>query len=115
MRALFLSMLVAAAGCAPVATSAPLPDVVLPASDGPPRQLAEIARAAPFTVVVFFAADCPVQRAHDARLRELFERYRARGVAMIAVDSEATAAPAIDRRTRRVPTRSQSSRIPRAS
>jgi hypothetical protein len=54
-------------------------------------------RGAPFTVVVFFSADCPCQRAHDGRLRDLFARYRPRGVGMVAVDAEATATPAGDR------------------
>jgi peroxiredoxin len=46
---------------------------------------------AAFTVLVFFSADCDCQRAHDARLRELYLRYRGRGVDLLAVDSEVAA------------------------
>ena len=41
-----------------------------------------------FTVLVFFSAGCDCQTAHDARLGALAERYRGRGVALFAVDSE---------------------------
>ncbi|APR83018.1 Hypothetical protein A7982_08367 [Minicystis rosea] len=49
-----------------------------------------------FTVVTFFSASCPCQRAHDDRLRALFDRYHARGVDFVAVDAEADAAPSRD-------------------
>ncbi len=73
-----------------------LPEAALPGSDGAPRRIADLARGAPFTVVTFFSADCPCQRAHDARLREMAARYGARGVAFVAVDAESTATPAGD-------------------
>ncbi len=41
------------------------------------------------TVLVFFSSECPVQKAHDARLRELMAAYQGRGVAFAAVVSEA--------------------------
>jgi hypothetical protein len=43
------------------------------------------------TVLVFFDSDCPVQKAHDARLRELVETYGPREVAFYAVVSDAGA------------------------
>jgi hypothetical protein len=100
-------LLVALAGCA----SAPrplsgLPGVALPGSDGAPHRLDVLARGAPFTVVTFFSAACPCQRAHDARLLDLYARYAPRGVAFVSVDAEATASLALDReeaRARRYP------------
>jgi len=41
-----------------------------------------------FVVLTFFSASCPCQKSHDARLRELFARYRPRAVAFYAIDSE---------------------------
>jgi hypothetical protein len=55
--------------------------------EGAPTLEALTARA-PLTVFVFFSADCPVQKAHDARLREIATVYRERGVAFVAVSSE---------------------------
>jgi peroxiredoxin len=103
MRAPLLALAAAIAGCAPPSPAvpatrpAPIPDLALPGSDGAPHRLADLVRAAPLTIIVFFSADCPCQRAHDARLRDLFAAYRPRGVDLVAVDSEATAAPAADR------------------
>jgi peroxiredoxin len=71
--------------------------VALPGTDGAPRRLTDLARQAPFTVIVFFSAGCPCQRAHDARLRELHALYGGRGVQLVAVDSEAGATVAADR------------------
>ena len=97
-RALALAALLALAGCAGRG-SAPVrvPDLALPGSDGAVHQLSAIVRSAPFTVIVFFSADCPCQRAHDPRLRELSAQYRPRGVRVVAVDAEATATLASDR------------------
>jgi peroxiredoxin len=88
----------ALAACGVPAKSGPpaLPDRSLPATDGASRSLAELTRAAPLTVVVFFSADCACQRAHDARLRELHAAYRPRGVQFVAVDAEATSSPTRD-------------------
>jgi len=48
---------------------------------------------APFTVVEFFSAHCPCQRAHDPRLREIYDAFSPRGVKFVAVDTEAGASP----------------------
>lgn len=50
--------------------------------------LVDLARDARLTVLVFFSSHCPCQRAHDARLVALAERWAPRGVALIAVASE---------------------------
>jgi len=43
--------------------------------------------------LVFFSARCPCQRAHDARLVALAERWAPRGVPFVAVASEAGLGP----------------------
>jgi|HubBroStandDraft_6_1064221.scaffolds.fasta_scaffold768636_2 hypothetical protein len=102
-----LCVLLALPGCAPAPRPPPgLPTLALPGSDGAPHRLDLIARGAPFTVVTFFSASCPCQRAHDARLLDLSARYGPRGVAFVSVDAEATASLALDRdeaRARRYP------------
>ena len=64
------------------------------------------AKGARFTVIEFFSTDCPVQKAHDLRLIELYRRYRPRGVQFFAVDSEVVASSrhdAIERQARGYP------------
>jgi peroxiredoxin len=83
-------------GCTPppVQTSlAPATGIVLVNEHGRDVPLAPMVGEAPFTVIEFFSAHCPCQRAHDARLRELFETYSPRGVKFLAIDSEDGASP----------------------
>ncbi|MEO5730151.1 MAG: redoxin family protein [Byssovorax sp.] len=92
-RALLLVFMAALASCAPPPRApSGLPQATLLTSGGA-RQLAEIVRPGRVTVIVFFSADCPCQAAHDARLRDLSAAYAARGVDILAVDSEAGASP----------------------
>jgi len=92
----------APAACAPAARAPSVPSVALTGDSGPidARALVE---GAPYTVITFFSAHCPTQAAHDARLVALYERYAARGVRFVAVDSERDASLARDdaERTRR--------------
>lgn len=87
------SALLAAAACAPrptaaaTTTAADVAAVPLEAPGGPTTLGAELG-AAPITVVTFFSAHCPCQRAHDPVLRALYTRYAGRGVRFVAVDSE---------------------------
>jgi hypothetical protein len=53
-------------------------------------------RSTRLTVIEFFSAHCPCQERHDARLRDLASAYGPRGVAFVAVDSEADATLARD-------------------
>lgn len=53
-----------------------------------PDRVQSLARGAPLTVITFFSAHCPCQRAHDERLRELHDAYAPRGVRFVAVDVE---------------------------
>lgn len=70
----------------------------LPASltgvDGKSLSLADLARRAPFTVIVFVSATCPCTAAHQERLEDLEAAYRPRGVQLVAVDSEVGTTPA---------------------
>ena len=89
--ALFPLVFTAIAACSPPPRApSRLPDATLLASDGQ-RSLAELVQPGRVTVIEFFSADCPCQAAHDDRLRELAAAYRARGVDVYAVDSEAGA------------------------
>lgn len=61
---------------------------------------------AQLTVLVFFSPNCPCQRAHDARLVALAERFSERAVAVRAVASEADLSArdlAAERQLRRYP------------
>lgn len=93
-KALFLLFAASLAACTPPPRPpSHLPEATLLASDGAHR-LGEIVKPGRVTVIVFFSADCPCQAAHDARLRDLSAAYAARGVDIVAVDSEAGASPA---------------------
>lgn len=100
MRAVHLvlscSFLLAACGGAHAGSAAPTSAAASPAvaksttlrgEDGDVA-LAELVKRAPYTVLLFFSHECPVQKAHDARLRELASAYAPRGVAFVAVSSE---------------------------
>lgn len=61
-----------------------------------PHDVFELARGAPFTVVTFFSAHCPCQRAHDVRWKEIFAEVAPRGVRFVFIDAEVDASPAFD-------------------
>jgi len=95
MRSLALTLLVLLAGCAP--TTAPhVPSVALPSTHGGVEAFPANLSQAPWTVLVFFSADCPCFSAHEARLAELARAYGPRGVRFLLVDSELDASLARD-------------------
>jgi hypothetical protein len=104
-------LVVACSGRARTGAPAASASVVAPANlalrDDAGKDESIEARAArsPHTVLVFFSSECPVQKAHDARLRELMNAYQARGVAFAAVVSEVGVDMAAEREEakRRVP------------
>ena len=61
----------------------------------------EAVKAAPFTVLSFFAAGCPIQKAHDARLKGYYAELAPRGVAFFAIDAEADSSLEVDEREAR--------------
>jgi peroxiredoxin len=71
-----------------------VPDVSLATDLGELYALRARAAQSRALVITFFSADCPTQRAHDARLRELYGRYRPQGVEFVAIDAEAGASRA---------------------
>lgn len=83
------ALVVSLAGCAralgPGQTIAP---TELAGTDGSAHEIPSHEPGAGLTVVVFFAAHCPCQEAHDARMIDLHARYHSRGVDFVAVDSE---------------------------
>src|SRR5262249_27066641 len=95
----WLALSLVALACSPATPPARLPvaePLVLPGSDGVTHDLrAEVARAR-LTVFVFYSRACPCLRVHEARLHELADAYRPRGVAVLLVDSEVGAEPAVD-------------------
>ena len=74
--------------CAPARTP-DVPNSRFPGTDGASHPIVD--PGAKFTVIEFFSAHCPCQAEHDERLRELAKRYRAHGIAFVAIDSEADA------------------------
>jgi hypothetical protein len=94
-RAALLASLVAngfacAGKAGPPPKTATAPEVVLH-SDSADAPLDELVHRGRLTVLLFFSAECPVQKAHDARTRELASLYEAKGVTFAAVVSEAGA------------------------
>jgi peroxiredoxin len=55
---------------------------------GRDEQLSSRTARSNLTVLLFFSSDCPVQKAHDGRIRELAQTYGSRGVSFYAVVSE---------------------------
>jgi hypothetical protein len=92
-RALLLPIAALLAACA--RSAAPhVPAVVLESTRGQVETFPATLAAAPWTVLVFFSADCPCFRAHEARLAELVRAYEPQGVRFILVDSEVGASVA---------------------
>lgn len=83
--------------CAPSATPvARVPETTLVGPHGEPVALRRAAEGARLTVLVFFSRHCHCLDAHDGRIRELAQAYRAQGVSFAMVDSEVGASPAGD-------------------
>jgi hypothetical protein len=61
-----------------------------------PHDVQALTRGAPLTVVTFFSAHCPCQRAHDGRWKEIFAETSPRGVRFVFIDAEPDASPAFD-------------------
>jgi peroxiredoxin len=89
LLSLFISACGSGAGVKSATTSTPAPvTVALRDDSGHEDTLGSRVAQSKLTVLFFFSSDCPVQKAHDARIRELAAAYRERGVAFYAVISE---------------------------
>jgi thiol-disulfide isomerase/thioredoxin len=73
-----------------------VPELSLVTSDGVAWSWNRDISSSRFTIIEFFSADCPVQKSHDHRLIQLYERYRSQGVKIVVVDSESAASPGRD-------------------
>jgi hypothetical protein len=90
LRAIALAIVVAA--CATSCASHPSPPLHAQVS----HDVFELARGAPLTVITFFSAHCPCQRAHDARWKEIIAELAPRGVRFVFIDAETDASPTFD-------------------
>jgi thiol-disulfide isomerase/thioredoxin len=84
-------LLICIAGCGggnrPLAIGSAAPDFALPGADGKTHTLAEYA-ASPVLAVVFTCNHCRASQLYEARLRKLDEDYRAKGVRLVAINSD---------------------------
>ena len=71
------------------------PDFALPATDGKTYRLADFV-AAPVLVVCFSCNHCPYVIGNEAREKAFVEKYRGRGVAYVAINSNDVQAHAED-------------------
>jgi peroxiredoxin len=73
----------------------PAPDFALPGVDGQIHRLADYA-ASPVLVIVFTCNHCPIAQMYEQRLMRLYEDYRDKGVAMVAIQPNAPEALRLD-------------------
>jgi peroxiredoxin len=74
-----------------------VPALALLGSDGESHDLERALATSRATVITFFSATCPCQRAHDERLRALHAKYAPVGVNIVAIDSEADSSIEVDK------------------
>jgi peroxiredoxin len=72
-----------------VAIGAAVPDFTLPDADGKEHSLASL-KGSKGTVLIFVATKCPISNAYNERMRKLAADYRARGVNVVGINSNAT-------------------------
>ena len=70
------------------------PDFSLQGIDGKRHTLADYS-ASPVLAVVFTGNSCPVSQQYEARIRQLHEDYRGKGVSVVAINPNAPAAMAL--------------------
>lgn len=73
---------------APPAIGATLEDFTLPDADGKELSLSSL-KGENGTVLIFVATKCPVSNAYNERMEKLAEDYKARGIAVIGINSNA--------------------------
>lgn len=69
----------------------PAPDFALPGTDGKIHKLSEYA-GTPVLVVLFTSVHCPVAQMYEGRIQKLYDDYRNRGVAFVAINPDNAAA-----------------------
>lgn len=78
-----------------LAIGSPAPDFSLPGVDGKTHKLSDYA-ASPILVVVFTCNHCPIAQMYEQRIQQLEQDYRARGVAVVAIQPNDPKAIRID-------------------
>lgn len=73
----------------------PAPDFNLPGVDGKMHKLSDYA-SSPVLVVVFTCDHCPIAQMYEQRIEKLYEDYRGRGVAVVAIQGNDPQALTID-------------------
>ena len=69
-----------------LALGSPAPDFTLPGVDGKNHSLRDYADS-PVLAVVFTCNTCPASQLYEARLQQLHDGYRAKGVAVVAINA----------------------------
>ncbi len=77
----------------PIGSAAP--DFALPGVDGKIHRLADYA-ASPVLAIVFTCNHCPIAQLYEQRIMRLYEEYRDKGVAVVAIQPNAPEALRID-------------------
>jgi peroxiredoxin len=78
-----------------LAIGSPAPDFALPGVDGRTHSLADYASAHALAVV-FACNHCPASQLYEGRLRQLYEDYRSKGVALVAINPDSPKAVRLD-------------------
>ena len=73
----------------------PAPNFALPGVDGKIHQLSDYAKAR-VLVVVFTCDHCPIAQMYESRIEKLYEDYKDRGVAVVAIEGNDPSATVID-------------------
>jgi peroxiredoxin len=73
----------------------PAPEFALPGVDGQIHRLADYANS-PILVIVFTCNHCPIAQMYEQRIQRLYDDYRDKGVAVVAIQPNAPEALRID-------------------
>lgn len=73
----------------PIAIGTVIEDFRLPDADGRDRSLSSL-KGKGGTVLIFIATRCPVSNAYNERMEKVYEDYKARGVAVVGINSNST-------------------------
>lgn len=78
-----------------LAIGSPAPDFALPGVDGQTHKLSDYA-ASPVLVVVFTCNHCPIAQMYERRIQQLYDDYKSKGVAVVAIQPNDPLAIRID-------------------
>lgn len=71
---------------APLAIGATIPEFSLPDANGKTQSLSSL-KGKNGTVLIFVAVQCPVSNAYNERMEKLAQDYKARGIAVVGINS----------------------------